>query len=61
MAPEVLLGFTIRIMYSNKLFSYIYNLNLTKIQTADSASLFVYLLLTAVTRLQQSQLNIGEQ
>ena len=49
MVSEVLLGFTIRLMYTNDIFSSIYNLFETKRSRQVSKQLFVYVLLAAVT------------
>ena len=49
MASEVLLGFTIQLMYTNDIFSCMYNLFETKISRQVGEQLFVYVLLAAVT------------
>ena len=49
MAPEVLLGFTIRLMYTTLMFSSIYNMFETKIGRRFGKQLFVYIQLAVVT------------
>ena len=49
MASDVLLGFTIRILYINNVFSCIYNTFETKISNQLGKQMFVYLLLAAAT------------
>ena len=55
MDPEVLLGFTIRLMYTNSVFSCIYNHLDTKISRRLGLQMFVYVLLAAVTLLPESE------
>ena len=51
----MLLGFTIRLMYTNSVFSCIYNHLETKISRRLGEHMFVYVLLAAVTLLHESE------
>ena len=51
----MLLGFTIRLMYTNNMFSCIYNLLEIKISSRLNEQMFVYVLLAAVTLLAEPE------
>ena len=61
MASEVLLGFTIRLMYTNDMFLCIYDLLGTEIGRRLDEQMFLYVFLAAITLLPESELHIGGQ